>query len=80
MDARGTRFEIQIAGGARNGESVCVNTDWEHSQLVTLSTPIVLQAGEGLQSIVTWHNESSRYITFGLESTDEMAIIFGYNY
>jgi hypothetical protein len=80
MHARGTRFEIQIVGGARNGESVYVNTDWEHPQLVTFATPIVLQAGEGLKSIVTWHNESSRYITFGLESTDEMAIIFGYYY
>ena len=80
MHARGTRFEIQIVGGARNGESVYVNTDWEHPQFVTFATPIVLQPGEGLKSIVTWHNESANYITFGLESTDEMAIIFGYYY
>ena len=78
MHARGTRFEIQIVGGARDGESVYVNTDWEHPQFVTFATPIVLQAGEGLKSIVTWHNESANYIMFGLESTDEMAIIFGY--
>ena len=80
MHARGTRFEIQIVGGARNGESVYVNTDWEHPQFVTFPAPIVLQPGEGLKSIVSWHNESGNYILFGLESTDEMAIIFGYYY
>jgi hypothetical protein len=80
MHARGTKFEIRIVGGSRNGESVYVNTDWEHPQLVTFATPILLQPGEGLRSIVTWHNESNRTVTFGLESTDEMAIIFGYYY
>jgi hypothetical protein len=80
MHARGTRFEIQIVGGARNNESVYVNTDWEHPQLVTFSTPIVLQPGQGLRSVVTWHNESNATLTFGLKSTDEMAIIFGYYY
>lgn len=80
MHARGLRFEIRIAGGARNGESVYVNTDWEHPQQADFATPIVLQAGEGLKSIVTWRNESTQYIRFGLASTDEMAIIFGYFY
>jgi hypothetical protein len=80
MHALGTRFEIQIVGGARDGESVYVNTDWEHPQLVTYATPIVLRPGEGLRSIVTWNNTSSKTVSFGLQSTDEMAIIFGYYY
>ena len=80
MHARGTRFEIQIVGGARDGESVYVNTDWEHPQMLTFATPLVLQPGQGLKSIVTWRNETEKFIQFGLVSTDEMAIIFGYYY
>jgi hypothetical protein len=80
MHARGTRFEIRIFGGARGGELVYTNTDWEHPQFVTFATPIVLQPGEGLRSTVTWRNLTAKTVTFGLESTDEMAIIFGYYY
>jgi hypothetical protein len=42
--------------------------------------PIVLNAGEGLTSEITYYNETDRAISFGLTSEDEMGIIFGYYY
>lgn len=80
MHALGTRFQVAIVGGARDGEIVYENTDWEHPQQLTFATPIVLQKGQGLKSIVTWNNTTDHTVTFGLQSTDEMAIVFGYWY
>ena len=80
MHALGTRFQVAIVGGPRDGEVVYDNTDWEHPQQLTFTTPIVLQKGQGLKSIVTWNNTTDHTVTFGLQSTDEMAVVFGYSY
>lgn len=76
----GERFIIRISGGPRNGEVVYENTDWEHPLIKTFATPIVLQPGEGLTSVVTYNNTTSKAVGFGLTSEDEMNIIFGYYY
>lgn len=76
----GEKFVIKIAGGPRNGEIIYTNTDWEHPVYISYATPIVLQAGEGLTSEVTYFNNTSKTVNFGLTSTDEMNIIFGYYY
>ena len=80
MHMLGKRFQIEIVGGARNGELVYESTDWEHPQTLTFTTPIVLQAGQGLKSVITWDNMTNHVVSFGLQSTDEMGIIFGYYY
>jgi hypothetical protein len=80
MHQLGTRFQIQIVGGSRDGEQVYDNTDWEHPQQITFAQPLVLQKGQGLKSIITWNNTTDHTVTFGLQSTDEMGIIFGYWY
>ncbi|MES2178146.1 MAG: hypothetical protein V4550_09800 [Gemmatimonadota bacterium] len=80
MHARGTKFQIKIVGGARDGELVYENTDWEHPRIVTYATPIVLAKNEGLRSIVTYNNTTTKAIAFGLTSDEEMDIIFGYYY
>ncbi len=76
----GEKFQIKILGGTRNGEVVYENTDWEHPLVLNLSTPILLKAGEGLTSVVTYNNTTAKTINFGLTSEDEMNIIFGYYY
>lgn len=76
----GQKFVIKIAGGPRNGEIVYTNTDWEHPLMKSFTTPIVLQPGEGLTSEVTYTNNTSKAVGFGLTSEDEMNIIFGYWY
>lgn len=76
----GEKFIIKIAGGARNGEIVYENTDWQHPLMKNFSTPVVLQPGHGLTSEVTYFNNTNRTVRFGLTSEDEMSIIFGYYY
>ena len=76
----GEKFVIKILGGARNGETVYENTDWQHPLALNLTTPILLNAGEGLTSVVTYNNTSNKTVNFGLTSEDEMNIIFGYYY
>ena len=80
MHARGTKFQIRIVGGPRDGELVYENADWEHPQLVNYAVPIVLEKGQGLRSIVTYNNTTPSPIYFGLTSDQEMDIIFGYYY
>jgi len=76
----GEKFQIKILGGTRNGEVVYENTDWEHPLVINLTTPILLKAGEGLTSVVTYNNTNNKILNFGLTSEDEMNIIFGYYY
>lgn len=76
----GEKFVIRINGGSRNGEIIYTSTDWEHPETITYKTPIALKKGEGLTSEITYNNTTSRTVTFGLTSEDEMGIIFGYYY
>lgn len=76
----GEKFQIKIYGGPRHGEVVYENSDWEHPIVLNLTTPIQLNAGEGLTSVVTYNNTTNKTISFGLTSEDEMNIIFGYYY
>ncbi len=76
----GEKFQIKILGGARIGEIVYENTDWEHPLVLNLTSPIQLKSGEGLSSVVTYNNITGKTINFGLTSEDEMNIIFGYYY
>jgi copper type II ascorbate-dependent monooxygenase-like protein len=80
MHARGERFVVRIAGGPRNGELVYATDSWQHPDIITYDTPIILRAGEGLTSEITYNNTTDRVIRFGLTSEDEMGIIFGYHY
>ncbi len=76
----GESFVIKILGGPRNGETVYTNADWQHPLVINFTTPIQLNAGEGLTSVVTYNNTSNKTVNFGLTSEDEMNIIFGYYY
>jgi hypothetical protein len=81
MHARGQKFEIwTLSASGQPVKKVYESTDWEHPPMVTYATPLVLQKGEGLRSVVTYNNTTSKVITFGLTSDDEMDIIFGYYY
>lgn len=80
MHEHGERFIIRIAGGPRDGEVIYETEDWDHPAIVTYDPPVRLEAGQGLTSEITYNNTTSRTITFGLTSQDEMGIIFGYYY
>jgi hypothetical protein len=76
----GERFEIQIKGGARNGEVIYTSDDWHHPTIKTYDKPLELNVGEGLRMVITYNNITDKNIKFGLTSEDEMGIIFGYYY
>ena len=78
MHKLGEKFVIKIKGGSRDGEIVYTSTDWAHPDIITFKTPIELQKGEGLTSEITYNNTTTKAVSFGLTSEDEMGIIFGY--
>jgi len=80
MHKLGEKFVIKIRGGPRDGQIVYENTDWESPKIVTFDQPLVLSAGQGLTSEITYNNTTSLMVMFGLTSADEMGIIFGYYY
>ena len=80
MHSMGERYEIRVRRANGTETTVYVNTDWEHPDFTNFDTPIVLQPGDALVSVVTWNNVTNRTIGFGLLSSDEMNIIFGYAY
>ncbi len=80
MHSLGEKFEIRVRRANGTETSVYTNTDWEHPGFVNYATPLVLEAGDALVSVVTWNNSTGRTVFFGLASTDEMDIIFGYAY
>ena len=80
MHAMGERYEIRVRRADGTETSVYVNTDWDHPAFTNFDTPLVLQPGDALVSVVTWNNVTDRTIGFGLLSSDEMNIIFGYAY
>lgn len=80
MHALGERFEIKVRRANGTETTVYVSTDWEHPAHTVLSTPLVLDPGDALVSVVTWNNVRDVAVGFGLLSTDEMDIIFGYAY
>ena len=80
MHKRGLQYLIRISGGTRDGEVVYRSTAWDHPLILSFTTPLVLNAGEGLVSEVTYRGDPSKVVRFGLTSEDEMDIIFGYWY
>jgi hypothetical protein len=80
MHALGERYEILLRRANGTETSVYVNTDWEHPAFTNFATPLVLEVGDALVSVVTYNNVRDIAVGFGLLSTDEMNIIFGYAY
>lgn len=76
----GERFEVQIAAGPRKGEVIYASSNWHHPTIETYDPPLELKAGEGLTMVITYNNTTDQVVRFGLKSTDEMGIIFGYYY
>ena len=80
MHSLGEKYEIRVRRANGNETTVYTNTDWEHPGFTNFATPLVLDAGDALVSVVTYNNITTRTVFFGLASTDEMDIIFGYAY
>jgi hypothetical protein len=76
---RGKKFEVQIAGGPRNGEIVLESYDYVHPNIGFFDTkPLILEKGEGLRTIVTYQNDDNVTVKEGVTSEDEMNLLFFY--
>lgn len=72
--------ELFLYRRLNNASDLYVNTDWEHPAFTNFTTPLVLEVGDALVSVVTYNNVRDLPVGFGLLSTDEMNVIFGYAY
>lgn len=75
-----TEFRVEIVGGPRDGELIYIAYDWEHPPILEIDPPLTLEPGQGLRLIATYNNWTDRTLRFGLLSSDEMMILFGYYY
>ncbi|MDQ7054874.1 MAG: T9SS type A sorting domain-containing protein [candidate division KSB1 bacterium] len=75
-----TEFRVEIAGGPRDGELIYIAYDWEHPPILEIDPPLTLEPGQGLRLITTYNNTTDRALGFGLLSSEEMMILFGYYY
>ena len=73
-------FAVEVVGGPNNGKIIYWTNDWQHPPILNFDPPLTLKAGEGLKAIATYNNSTSNTIRFGLQSTDEMMIVFGAYY
>lgn len=75
------RFDIQYYD-SDTGETQLIYTalDYEHPPILTLNNPIELKQGDFLRLETTYNNTNNDPTEFGLLSTDEMMILFGYFY
>jgi hypothetical protein len=80
MHSLGERYEIRVRRANGTETMVYENLDWEHPAFTTFETPLVLEVGDALVSVVTWNNVTDKTVAFGLSANDEMNIIFGYAY
>ena len=75
-----TRFDIELNYPNNTSELVYTALDWEHPPILQLNDPIILTQGMSLTLKCTYDNWTNDYLEFGLLSTDEMMILFGYFY
>lgn len=75
------RFDVEFYSG-ETGETqlIYTATDYEHPPILTLNEPLEIKQGDFITLQTTYNNITNNPVEFGLMSTDEMMILFGYFY
>ena len=75
------RFDVEFYNG-ETGETQLIYTalDYEHPPILTLNEHLQIQEGDYIRLSATYNNTTDSAVNFGLLSTDEMMILFGYLY
>ena len=75
------RFDVEFYD-AETGEIELIYTalDYEHPPILTLNNPLEINDGDFIRIQATYNNTTNSPVQFGLLSTDEMMILFGYFY
>lgn len=69
---------VSEPGDATSFELVYYSDDWEHPPLINYSPPLTLQEGQRIKYVARYHNSTDQAKPFGVKSTDEMMMVFGY--
>jgi hypothetical protein len=72
----GKRFLVYKVGGTNDGELLYSSFDYQHPPYLFFDTPLVIEAGEGIRTLVTYDNTTAESIDYGVTSKDEMGILF----
>ena len=75
------RFDVEFYD-EQTGETQLIYTalDYEHPPILTLNEHLEIQDGDYIKISATYNNTTNEPVSFGLLSTDEMMILFGYLY
>ena len=77
MHKRGVLFNVYLVGGDRDGEQIYSAWDYQHPPTMSFEDePLLIKAGEGIRTEVTYINDTNRTIQYGVTSEDEMGILF----
>ena len=73
------RFDVEFYNG-ETGETDLIYPalDYLHPPILTLNNHLQIQQGDHIKISATYNNITDNTINFGLLSTDEMMILFGY--
>ena len=76
-----TRFDVEFYDGqTEETQLIYTALDYEHPPILTLNEHLQIQDGDYLRIVATYNNTTDDDVGFGLLSTDEMMILFGYLY
>lgn len=71
-------IEISKPDNAGEYELVYYSDDWEHPPLLNFDPPLTLVPGQRIRYRARYYNFTDTIKTFGVTSTDEMMMVFGY--
>jgi len=71
----GTDFPVEYVGGAHDGDVIYTSPSYEDPDY-TFDEPVLFKSGEGFRWTCNYNNTSSKHLSFGENTTNEMCILF----
>ena len=75
------RFDVEFYNGDTGEiQNIYTSVDYEHPPILTLNNHLEIKDGDYIRMTARYNNNTNNSVGFGLLSTDEMMILFGYLY
>jgi len=75
------RFDVEFYNGeTEETQNIYTSIDYEHPPILTLNNHLEIKDGDYIRMTTRYNNNTDDSVGFGLLSTDEMMILFGYLY
>jgi hypothetical protein len=72
-----TSVDVDLMRGANDSGLLLETVDYQHPTMQRLDTPLRLESGDGFHWTCHYHNDTTRTLTFGVTSEDEMCFTIG---